>query len=152
VSSLEEAAAFCAAAKRRGQTVALCNGAFDLLHVGHLRYLQGAKAIADVVMVAVNSDDSVRRSKGPARPVIPEHERLELVQALRAVDHAFLFSTDTVEPVLRALLPTFHCKGTDYTEANVPEAALSSTLGVVTRIVGDPKDHSTTALAKKLGR
>lgn len=150
MSTLEAMAQVCKDARAAGKTVALCNGAFDLLHVGHLRYLQGAKAIADVLVVAVNDDASVRRAKGAARPVIPEAERLELVLALRVVDHAFLFSTDTVEPILRALVPTFHCKGTDYTEASVPEAAVSRALGVTTRIVGDPKDHSTSVLTKKL--
>ncbi len=145
-----ELEAFVAEAKARGQRVALCNGAFDLLHVGHLRYLQGAKAIADVVIVAVNSDRSVRAAKGPDRPWVPERERLELVSALRDVDRAFLFDTDTVEPVLRALRPTYHCKGTDYAVESVPEAALSRSLGIETRIVGDPKDHSTTGTIAKL--
>src|SRR5688572_18799379 len=108
--TLQTAAAIVAREKALGRTVALCNGAFDLLHVGHLRYLQGARDIADVVVVAVNSDRSVRAAKGPARPVVPEAERLELVAALRCVAYAFLFDTDTVDPVLRALLPTYHCK------------------------------------------
>jgi rfaE bifunctional protein nucleotidyltransferase chain/domain len=146
----ESAEAVVARAKTSGKTVALANGAFDLLHVGHVRYLQASKAIADVLVVAVNSDRSVRAAKGPNRPVVPELERLELVRALRCVDHAFIFDTDTVEPILRALVPTFHCKGTDYTADSVPEAALSKSLGIETRIVGDPKDHSTTALVKAL--
>jgi len=148
--TLEEAAAKVMSEKSRGLRVALCNGAFDLLHVGHLRYLQGARELADVVVVAVNSDRSVRAAKGPNRPVIPEAERLELVAAMRTVDFAFIFDTDTVEPVLRALRPHIHCKGTDYTAESVPEAAVSRELGIETRIVGDPKNHSTTALTGML--
>ncbi len=147
---MKRAIAMADAARAEGKTVALANGAFDLLHVGHLRYLQASKALADVLIVAVNADASVKRAKGPTRPVIPEAERLELVQALRCVDYAFIFETDTVEPVLEGVRPTFHCKGTDYTEGSVPEAALSKSLGIQTKIVGDPKDHSTTALAQHL--
>lgn len=149
--TLEQAAHWVAAAKQAGQSVSLCNGAFDLLHVGHLRYLQGAKAIADLLVVAVNSDRSVRAAKGPTRPVVPEAERLELVQALAVVDLAFIFDSDTVDSVLRALRPTYHCKGTDYTIDGVPEVETSRSLGIETRIVGDPKDHSTTAMTRKLG-
>lgn len=150
MSTLDRAREVREAARAAGKTVALCNGAFDLLHVGHLRYLEGAKAFADVLIVAVNSDASVKRAKGEGRPVIPEAERLELVTALRCVDHAFIFTTDTVEPVLRALLPTYHCKGTDYSVATVPEIEINKALGIETRITGDAKDHSTSALTKKL--
>lgn len=149
MSTLERAKQIAAEAKQKGRTVALCNGAFDLLHVGHLRYLAGAKAIADVLIVAVNSDAAVRKQKGDGRPRIPENERLELVAALRCVDAAFIFETPTVEPILRALLPTYHCKGTDYTETNVPEVAIDHELGIIVKITGDAKDHSTTALLKK---
>ena len=147
---MNQAIEIAEAARAEGKTVALANGAFDLLHVGHLRYLQGSKALADVLIVAINTDAVVKRAKGPARPVIPEAERLELVQSLRCVDHAFLFDSDTVEPVLRGVRPNFHCKGTDYTAENVPEAAVSRSLGIQTKIVGDPKDHSTTALQQQL--
>ncbi|MEW5854496.1 MAG: adenylyltransferase/cytidyltransferase family protein [Myxococcota bacterium] len=133
-----------------GRKVGLCNGAFDLLHVGHLRYLRDAARRCDVLVVAVNSDASVRAAKGPDRPVIPEQERLELVAGLDGVDAVHLFSEATVSDVLRALRPHFHFKGTDYTTTSVPEAALVRELGGKVVIVGDPKDHSTTALKRKL--
>jgi rfaE bifunctional protein nucleotidyltransferase chain/domain len=142
----------CRRAHDGGQKTALCNGAFELLHVGHVRYLQAAKRLSDVLVVAVNSDRSVRAHKGASRPFIPEGERLEMVRALGVVDCAFLFDSETVEPVLRALRPTFHCKGTDYTENTVPELAVSRQLGIETRIVGDAKDHSTTVIIDRLSR
>ena len=144
MNRLPEAEAFVAA--HRGQRIGLCNGAFDLLHVGHLRYLEGAKAEVDLLVVAVNVDASVRRAKGEGRPAIPQSERLELVNALRAVDFAFLFDSDTVDPILEALRPTVHFKGTDYTPDTVPERATAQRLGIAVRIAGDAKDHSTTAL------
>ncbi len=128
----------------------MCNGAFDLLHVGHLRYLQDAKREVDWLVVAINSDASVRQSKGEGRPKIPEAERCELVAALRCVDFAFVFDTATVDPILEALRPALHFKGTDYTEANVPEAATAKRLGIEVRIAGDAKDHSTSELIERL--
>ena len=133
-------------ATHRGKRIGLCNGAFDLLHVGHLRYLQGAKSEVDVLVVAVNVDASVRRAKGVGRPAIPEAERLELVSALDPVDFAFLFDTDTVDPLLETLRPSVHFKGTDYTPDTVPERATAERLGITVRIAGDAKDHSTTAI------
>ena len=101
-------------------SIGLCNGAFDLFHVGHLRYLQGAAEVADVLVVAVNSDASVKKSKGPSRPFIPENERLELLAAMGPVDYLHLFDEESVHEVIRALKPNFHIKGTDYTPENVP--------------------------------
>ena len=136
--------------RQQGRRIVLANGAFDLLHVGHVRYLQGAAAQGDVLVVAVNSDHSVRLSKGPDRPVVPEAERAELIAALSVVDHVVVFEDKTVEGILRALRPDVHAKGTDYTADSVPEAALVRSLGGEVRIVGDPKDHSTTEMIRRL--
>lgn len=139
-----------AESRARGKTVALANGMFDLLHVGHLRYLEGAAIEADVLVVAVNSDRSSRALKGPGRPVVPEHERAELVGGLACVDWVTIFDDPTVEPLLRALVPDVHCKGTDYTAEDVPERAIADELGIRVAIVGDPKDHATTDLLRRL--
>ncbi len=136
--------------RRDGQTLVLANGAFDLLHVGHLRYLQGAAAEGDVLVVAVNSDASVRGLKGPDRPVVPEQERVELIAALRCVDAVHLFGEADVIAVLEALCPDVHAKGTDYTVDSVPERSTVERLGGRVVIVGDPKDHSTTELIDRL--
>jgi D-glycero-beta-D-manno-heptose 1-phosphate adenylyltransferase len=140
-------------ARARGQKVSVANGAFDLLHVGHLRYLSAARALAGMdglLVVGVNSDASVRASKGPGRPVIPEAERAELVDALRCVDLVTLFDEPTASSLLTALRPDLHVKGTDYTAESVPERALVERLGGRTVIAGDPKDHSTTDLLARL--
>ena len=150
VADLEEVAAAVAAARAGGATVVLANGAFDLLHVGHVRYLQGAKAHGGLLVVAVNSDASVRRLKGPDRPAVPEAERAELVAALAAVDWVVVFDTPTVVPVIERLRPDVHAKGTDYTPDTVPEAATVKAYGGRVVIAGDPKDHSTSALLGKL--
>lgn len=147
VAALEEA---LAARRALGQTIAFTNGAFDLLHVGHLRTLQGARALADCLVVAVNSDASVRRSKGAGRPVIPESERAELLAALACVDYVIVFDEPTVDPLLARLKPDVHAKGTDYTPETVPERATVLAYGGRIAITGDPKDHSTTMLAGKL--
>lgn len=133
-----------------GQTVALANGVFDLLHVGHLRYLEGARRLADRLVVAVNSDASTRAHKGPGRPVIPEGERAELVAALRCVDAVLLFDEPDVRLVIRTLKPDVHVKGTDYTPETIPERAEVEAYGGRSAVAGDPKDHSTTALVAKL--
>lgn len=148
---LQQVAMLVGAWKASGKTVGFANGAFDLLHVGHVRYLQGARAEVDALVVAINSDQSVKQSKGPSRPLIPESERAEMVRALACVDHAFIFTTSTVDSLLETIRPHVHFKGTDYTAASVPEAATAKRLGIAVRIVGDPKDHSTTALVGKLG-
>jgi D-glycero-beta-D-manno-heptose 1-phosphate adenylyltransferase len=133
-----------------GRTIAFANGAFDLLHVGHLRYLQGAAETADVLVVAVNDDDSVRALKGEGRPLAGENERAELIAGLRFVDYVTVFHQRTVEHLLRILHPDVHCKGTDYTVESVPEAAVVRSYGGRVAIVGDPKEHSTTAIMAKL--
>lgn len=139
-------------ARREGKTVALANGVFDLLHVGHVRYLQGARALADVLVVAVNSDASTRAYKGPGRPVVPQAERAELVAALACVDHVVVFDEPDARAVLRALRPDVHVKGTDYTEATVPERDEVEAYGGRVAIAGDPKAHSSTAMLQKLGK
>ncbi|HSN15254.1 MAG TPA: adenylyltransferase/cytidyltransferase family protein, partial [Anaeromyxobacteraceae bacterium] len=121
--TLEELPRLRAAATAAGKTIAMANGIFDLFHVGHLRYLEGAKAEADLLVVAVNSDASTRLNKGPSRPVIPEAERAEIVAALRCVDHVVLFDTKDVVSVIRLLKPDVQVKGTDYTPETIPEAA-----------------------------
>ncbi len=139
-----------ARARRAGRTVALANGIFDLFHVGHLRYLEGAKALADVLVVAVNSDASTRRNKGPGRPVVPEGERAEIVAGLACVDHVVVFGSRTVVPLIRKLRPDVHVKGTDYTPETIPEAAEVRRYGGRAAVAGDPKDHSTSDLLRRL--
>jgi D-glycero-beta-D-manno-heptose 1-phosphate adenylyltransferase len=141
-----------AAASHReaGRTIALANGLFDVLHVGHVRYLEGAAAQADVLVVAVNDDASARLLKGASRPFVPEDERAELVAGFECVDHVTVFGERSVEALLRALRPDVHCKGTDYTEESVPERAVADELGIRVAIVGDPKDHATTSLIEKI--
>ena len=136
--------------RSRGLTHAFANGAFDLLHVGHIRYLEAAKREADRLIVAINDDASVRGLKGAARPVLPQADRAELVAALRAVDYVVIFSEPTVTPLLELLRPDVHCKGTDYTVDTVPERATVRGYGGRIAIVGDPKDHSTSDLLTRL--
>ena len=137
-------------ATRAGKTVALANGIFDLFHVGHLRYLEGAKELGDVLVVAVNNDASTRRNKGPGRPVVPEEERAEIVAALACVDHVVLFGSKTVVPLIRKLKPDWQVKGTDYTPETIPEAAEVRKHGGRVAVAGDPKDHSTSELLRRL--
>ena len=129
--------------RRRAQKIVLANGCFDTLHVGHIRYLEGARHEGDILAVAVNSDSSVCGLKGTGRPVLPEAARAALVGALRAVDYVVVFSEPNLEPLLEDLRPDVHAKGTDYTAETVPERATSARLGIRVAIVGDPKDHST---------
>ena len=136
--------------RARGLTHAFANGAFDLLHVGHIRYLEAAKREADRLIVALNDDQSIRGLKGPSRPVLPQADRAELVAALRAVDYVVLFSESTVTTLLELLKPDVHCKGTDYTANTVPERDTVRAYGGRIAIVGDPKDHSTSALLTRL--
>jgi rfaE bifunctional protein nucleotidyltransferase chain/domain len=133
-----------------GRTVAFANGCFDLLHVGHVRYLQGAAAEGERLVVAVNSDASVRVLKGPARPILPEEDRAELVAAIRGVSYVVVFSDTTVERLLLLLRPDVHCKGTDYTVETVPERAVVQSYGGRTAIVGDPKHHNTRELIARI--
>jgi rfaE bifunctional protein nucleotidyltransferase chain/domain len=136
--------------RRRGQRVVLANGCFDLLHVGHIRYLEGARREGDILVVAVNSDASARALKGEGRPVLPARARAELVAALAAVDYVVVFDEPNVERLLAALRPDVHAKGTDYTAETVPERELAAQLGVRVAIVGDPKRHSTRQLLERL--
>jgi D-glycero-beta-D-manno-heptose 1-phosphate adenylyltransferase len=136
--------------RARGLTIAFANGGFDLLHVGHVRYLEGARREGDRLVVAVNSDRSVRALKGPSRPILNESDRAELVAALRAVDYVVIFDEPTVTPLLELLKPEVHCKGTDYTVDTVPERETVKAYGGRIAIVGDPKDHSTTDLLSRL--
>jgi D-glycero-beta-D-manno-heptose 1-phosphate adenylyltransferase len=144
-----ELAAAVAADRAAGRTVAFANGCFDVLHVGHVRYLEGAAREAERLIVAVNDDEAVRRLKGPARPVLAASDRAELVAALRAVDYVVVFPDDTVARLLELIRPDVHCKGTDYTVDSVPERETVRAYGGRVAIVGDAKGHSTTDL---LGR
>lgn len=148
---LSEAQLLEALAREReaGRTIAFANGIFDLLHVGHLRYLQGAAAVADLLVVGVNSDASTRLLKGEGRPVVPQAERAELVAALRGVAYVTIFEERSPGRLIEALRPDFHCKGTDYSPENVPEGEIVRAYGGRVVIVGDPKDHSTTDLIRR---
>lgn len=132
--------------RRRGERIVFTNGCFDTLHVGHIRYLEGARREGDVLVVGINDDSSVRGLKGPGRPVLDERARALLVAALRPVDYVVLFSEPSVEALLEELRPDVHAKGTDYSTETVPERATAARLGIRVAIVGDPKDHSTRTL------
>jgi rfaE bifunctional protein nucleotidyltransferase chain/domain len=136
--------------RAEGRTVALANGCFDVLHVGHVRYLQGAAAEADRLIVAINDDRSVADLKGPGRPILPAADRAELVAAVRGVHYVVVFGERTVEPLLRLIRPDVHCKGTDYTVDSVPERSVVVEYGGRTAIVGDPKNHATRDLLKRI--
>jgi len=146
----QAAAALVANYRREGKSVVLANGCFDTLHVGHARYLAGARREGDALIVAVNSDDSVRCLKGPGRPILDQHARAQLVAALRSVDYVVIFPEPDVAPLLEELRPAVHAKGTDYTAQTVPERATSERLGIRVAIVGDPKDHSTRGLFESI--
>ena len=133
-----------------GRTIALANGCFDLVHVGHVRYLQGAAAEADRLVVAVNDDRSVAALKGGDRPILPAADRAELVAAVRGVDYVVVFGDPTVERLLRTLRPDVHCKGTDYTVESAPERAVVRAYGGRTAIVGDAKAHATRDLLTRI--
>ena len=137
--------------REAGRSVAFANGCFDLLHVGHVRYLEAAAREADVLVVALNDDASVRGLKGEGRPILSEADRAELVAALGCVDYVVIFPEPTVGPLLDALKPDVHCKGTDYTVDSVPERDTVHGYGGRIAIVGDPKDHSTRDLLTRIG-
>jgi len=143
ILSRSNACAEVAKLKRTGKRVVLANGVFDTLHVGHTRYVAGAKLQGDILVVAVNSDGSTRGLKGPGRPILDEQARALLVAALRDVDYVVIFSEPNVEALLEELRPDVHAKGTDYTSETVPEREVSRRLGIEVAIVGDPKNHST---------
>lgn len=137
--------------RKNGSRVVLANGCFDVLHVGHVRYLAGARELGDVLIVGVNSDAQVARLKGDGRPIVSESERAELVDALELVSYVTVFDEPTVEQLLLALKPDVHAKGTDYTEDSVPERDVVRSYGGRVAIVGDPKDHSTSAILARFG-
>jgi len=146
VVSVEEAAGLARAWRGLGKRTVLANGCFDLLHVGHVRYLAGARSLGDALIVAVNSDASVRRLKGPGRPVMAAAERAEIVGAIAGVDAVVLLDEDTADALIARLRPDVHAKGTDYTEESVPERLSVLAAGGTVAIAGDPKAHATRDL------
>ena len=138
--------------REAGESVTLANGCFDLLLVGHVRYLQGAKSLGGKLVVAINSDESARRLKGPQRPAMPELERAEIVAALECVDAVVIFNEPDVRALIREIKPNVQVKGTDYTRDSVPERDEVVAYGGRVEIVGDPKDHSTTELLGRIGK
>jgi rfaE bifunctional protein nucleotidyltransferase chain/domain len=137
--------------KAKGSRIVLANGCFDILHAGHVRYLEGARALGDVLVVGINSDAQVSRLKGAGRPILTERDRAELVASLQAVDLVTIFAEPTVAELLIAIKPDVHAKGTDYAEETVPERDVVRSYGGRVAIVGDPKDHSTSEILKKVG-
>jgi len=152
IGTLEEIILRLAPERAAGRTVALANGLFDLLHVGHVRYLEAAADEAQILVVGINSDASARGLKGEGRPILPDHERAEIIAALACVDHVFVFEEPDVVASLLRLQPDVHCKGTDYTKDTVPERETVRTFGGRIAIVGDPKDHATRDLIKDIVR
>jgi len=150
ILSLSSVAREAETARANGQQVVFANGCFDMLHVGHVRYLQGAKDLGGILIVAINSDESVRKIKGDGRPLMPENERAEIVAAMACVDFVTIFSDPTVNNLLLTIKPDVQAKGTDYTVDTVPERETVKGYGGRVAIVGDPKDHSTTELIVKL--
>lgn len=150
VRELEALVGIVEGLKAQGKRIVLGNGCFDLLHVGHIRYLKGAKALGDILVIAVNSDEFIRARKGPPRPLFPLEERLELLEALECVDYLFPFSEPKVDGLLRQLRPHVHAKGTDYTHENVPERETSLACGIEVAIVGDEKNHSSSDLIETI--
>jgi D-glycero-beta-D-manno-heptose 1-phosphate adenylyltransferase len=146
VVSVEEAGRLVSSWRAQGKRLVLANGCFDLLHVGHVRYLQAARALGDALVVGLNSDASVRRLKGPGRPVMPAAERAELVAAVSGVDAVVVFDEDSADALIARLRPDVHAKGTDYTEQSVPERGTVEAVGAQVAIAGDPKTHSTKDL------
>jgi rfaE bifunctional protein nucleotidyltransferase chain/domain len=146
----EEAGSLAVRLRADGKRVVLANGCFDLLHVGHVRYLDAARALGDVLFVGLNSDAAVARLKGPGRPLMPATERAEILAGLRAVDHVVVFDEDTADRLVSLVRPAVHAKGTDYTDASVPEAASVRAAGGRVAIVGDPKDHATRDLIARI--
>jgi rfaE bifunctional protein nucleotidyltransferase chain/domain len=137
--------------RESGARIVLANGCFDVLHVGHVRYLAGARKLGDILIVGINSDHQVAIQKGPGRPVLPATERAEIVAALESVTYVTIFEEPTVEQLLLTLKPDVHAKGTDYTTDSVPERDVVRSYGGQVAIVGDPKDHSTTEIIARLG-
>jgi rfaE bifunctional protein nucleotidyltransferase chain/domain len=151
IPTREELAQRVASARSSGARIVLANGCFDVLHVGHVRYLAGARELGDILIVGINSDEQVAIQKGPGRPVLPAMERAEIVAALESVTYVTIFEEPTVEQLLLTVKPDVHAKGTDYTTDSVPERDVVRSYGGLVAIVGDPKDHSTSAIIAKLG-
>jgi len=151
ILSREELANRIAAVRENGARIVLANGCFDVVHVGHVRYLAGARALGDILVVGINSDEQVAIQKGAGRPVLPANERAEIVAALESVTYVTIFDEPTVEQLLLALKPDVHAKGTDYTTESVPERDVVRSYGGEVAIVGDPKDHSTTEILARIG-
>ncbi|HJY30196.1 MAG TPA: adenylyltransferase/cytidyltransferase family protein [Pyrinomonadaceae bacterium] len=151
ILSRDELVERVAAARETGSRIVLANGCFDVLHVGHVRYLAGARELGDVLVVGINSDEQVAVQKGDGRPVLPASERAEIVAALESVSFVTIFNEPTVEELLLALKPDVHAKGTDYTTDTVPERDVVRSYGGQVAIVGDPKDHSTSEIIARLG-
>jgi rfaE bifunctional protein nucleotidyltransferase chain/domain len=151
ILSREDLANRIASARAAGARIVLANGCFDVLHVGHVRYLAGARQIGDILVVGINSDEQVAIQKGAGRPVLPANERAEIVAALESVTYVTIFDEPTVEQLLLTLKPDVHAKGTDYTTESVPERDVVRSYGGEVAIVGDPKDHSTTEIIARVG-
>jgi D-glycero-beta-D-manno-heptose 1-phosphate adenylyltransferase len=151
ILSREDLANHIAAARASGARIVLANGCFDVLHVGHVRYLAGARELGDILVVGINSDEQVAIQKGPGRPVLPAIERAEIVAALESVTYVTIFNEPTVEQLLLTFKPDVHAKGTDYTTESVPERDVVRSYGGQVAIVGDPKDHSTTEIITRVG-
>lgn len=150
LKSIETLKSLLAESQAAGQTIVFSNGCFDLIHVGHIRYLEGAAAEGDVLVVGINGDESVRRLKGAGRPLMPAVDRAEILAGFEAVDYVLIFEDETVDGVLAALRPDVHAKGTDYTEESVPERETVLAYGGRIAIVGDPKDRSTRGFVEKI--
>ena len=147
----KELAERIASDRASGARIVLANGCFDVLHVGHVRYLAGARELCDILVVGINSDEQVAIQKGEGRPVLPAQERAEIVAALESVTYVTIFDEPTVEQLLLTLKPDIHAKGTDYTTESVPERDVVRSYGGQVAIVGDPKDHSTTEIIARVG-
>ena len=148
--TIEEAARLAERLRAEGKRIVMANGCFDVLHVGHVRYLGAARKLGDVLFLGVNDDAAVSRLKGRGRPVMPVAERVEILQALRDVDHVVVFADDTADELVTRLRPDVHAKGTDYTAEGVPEAATARAVGARVAIAGDPKSHSTRDVIAKI--
>ena len=150
IKRIPELQRLCADAHSNGRTVVLCNGCFDLIHVGHIRYLQVAKSLGNLLLVAINSDASVRALKGCGRPLQPQEDRAEIIASLECVDFVTIFDEETVASLLKVLRPDFHAKGTDYTSDTVPERDVARSYGGSVAIVGDTKSHASRDLIRTI--
>ena len=152
IISLDEAAAYAREQKAAGRRVVFCNGCFDILHAGHVSYLNEARAQGEVLIVGINSDASERAIKGEGRPIMADVERAELIAAMESVDRVVIFEELTAERCLRTIAPDVHAKGTDYTEANVPERAIADELGIRVAITGAPKTNASKKIMREIRR